>query len=286
MHGSLSAPDRGILSLPQAALQRSSGRVDLRFVARGSGTAPVRLYEQGALKARLTRRSSDASGAVEAVIINAAGGLTGGDHVTAAVTVGDHAAVTITSQGCERIYRSVAGDARVETVLTIDAGARLHWLPQPTILFEASRLNRTTTVDLARGSRLLALEALIFGRTAMGEVVRSGAWRDAWTVRRDGRLVFADAFRLDDASVLSSRFAFAGNRAVATLIYGADDAAARLPDLRQAIDTAFGKDSGASAWNGLLVARMLAPDGYALTQGLMKVLAPLRDLPMPRAWML
>ena len=41
--------------------------------------------------------------------------------------------------------------------------------------------------------------SLIFGRAAMGEDVRRGSCRDAWRVRRDGKLVFADTLRVDGA---------------------------------------------------------------------------------------
>ena len=55
---------------------------------------------------------------------------------------------------------------------TSGAGARLDWLPQETILFDAARLERRLEVDLAADARLTALETLVLGRAAMGETVR------------------------------------------------------------------------------------------------------------------
>ena len=42
-------------------------------------------------------------------------------------------------------------------------------------------------------------EAVVFGRSAMGEAVEQGAFTDRWRVRRDGRLIFAETVRLDGA---------------------------------------------------------------------------------------
>ncbi|HBC09391.1 MAG TPA: urease accessory protein, partial [Rhodospirillaceae bacterium] len=74
---------------------------------------------------------------VEAVLLNTAGGLTGGDVYGTEALAGPDAFLTLTSQACERVYRATGDQpARVETRLSADAGARLHWLPQETILFD------------------------------------------------------------------------------------------------------------------------------------------------------
>ena len=86
-----------------------------------------------------------------------------------------------------------------------------------------------TEVVLAGDASPLAIETLIFGRTAMGEDVLHGACRDVWQVRRDGALVFADAFRVEGAVAdsLNRPATLDGARAVAMLLYVAPDAADR-----------------------------------------------------------
>jgi urease accessory protein len=44
--------------------------------------------------------------------------------------------------------------------------------------------------------RLLAVETLVLGRGAMGEAFTQGLVHDAWHIRRDGRLIWADALHL------------------------------------------------------------------------------------------
>src|SRR2546422_1052776 len=87
------------------------------------GPAPVRrLYQDGCAKIRLPRGSG-----FEGVLINTSGGLTGGDRLEWEAEVGAGAALTITTQACEKVYR--ARDGRAETHVTLSAreGARLDW---------------------------------------------------------------------------------------------------------------------------------------------------------------
>ena len=54
-------------------------------------------------------------------------------------------------------------------------------------------------IDLAAGASLLMAESVIFGRAAMGEAMREGAWSDRWRLRIGGKLVFAENVRLGGA---------------------------------------------------------------------------------------
>src|SRR4029077_13026294 len=99
----------------------------------------------------------------------------------------------------EKIYRSLGPATAVTVRLALARGARLRWLPQETILFDRARLARSIEVDMEEGASLLIAEAIVFGRSAMGETVEDGAIADRWRIRRGGRLVFAESLRLDGA---------------------------------------------------------------------------------------
>jgi urease accessory protein len=158
-------------------------------------------------------------------------------------------------------------------------------LPQPTILFDQSRLDRRTEVALACDAGLLAIETLIFGRAAMGEDVLRGACRDAWRVRRDGALVLADAFRVEGAIAdgLNRPATLDGSRAVAMLLYVAPDAADRIDKARALLESGE-MIAGASTWNGLLLVRAMARDGRSLLQGIAPLAEWLSGRPLPRVW--
>ncbi len=116
----------------------------------------------------------------------------------------------------------------------------------------------------------------------MGEVVRRLDLSDRRRITRDGRPIFIENLQLDDA-LLRGRdrpATLAGCRALATLVLVAPDAADRLAPAR----TALGDAGVASAFDGKLVARLMAGDGFALRQTLMRLIGALRPGPLPRVW--
>jgi len=266
---------------PAPPLERAEGALALEFRVDGGATRLARGFQQGSFRVRFPR-SVDAE--PEAVLLNTAGGLAGGDAFRVSADLAPGAAVRLTTQAAEKVYRSGArGAARLDVRLTLGERARLLWLPQETILFDGGGLERRIEATLAGDSELLACEAVVLGRTARGERVATGALADQWRVRRDGRLVFADALRLagDIASAASRPATLAGAAAFATVLLVAPDAENRLGTVRAALDPAT--DAGASAWNGMLLARLVAEDGAKLRAALLAVLAAL-GTKAPRAW--
>jgi urease accessory protein len=220
--------------------------------------------------------------ALEAVIVNTGGGMTGGDRFAIDIALGEGARLTAGTAAAEKIYRSLGPDAEMTVRLDVAAGGRLAWLPQETILFDGARLKRRIDIDLAQSASLVMAEAVVFGRAAMGEAVNHGMFADRWRLRRDGRLIFADNARLDGAIAekLSASAVAAGSIAAATvLIVPADAAMVRAV---RALD--FVGEAGISAWNGIALARLCARDGAALRHDLIAVLAALGQ-GLPRLWL-
>lgn len=269
---------------PPLRLERARGFAQIGVRRDDEGRSRLhRLYQSGSAKVRLPRVAADAP--LQAILINTAGGLTGGDELACAVMVGDGGTAVVATQAAERIYRRATGTAAVDTTLTVGAGGRLDWLPQETILFDRSSLRRRLTADVHQTGTLLAVEAVVLGRAAMGEAVREASLNDVWRIRRDGRLVFADGIRLDgDATaIMAGRATGEGATAFATVTLIAPDAPARLDAARTALAEGSG-ETGASAWNGILVARLLAPSGQSLRTDLIRLIETLRGQAMPRVW--
>ncbi|WP_429004348.1 urease accessory protein UreD [Roseixanthobacter psychrophilus] len=262
--------------------QRSEGR--LRLVAAGSRarTHLVELAEQGALRGRIPRSDG---GDMEAVMVNTAGGVACGDRFTIEMEARAAARLTVSTPAAEKVYRSDSDQAEIHVRLAAGAGAALHWLPQETILFDQARLTRRYEVELDPSSTFLAFEALVFGRAARGETMSGGALVDQWRVRRGGGLIYADALRIDGPiGEMLARPAIAnGRHALATLLYVAPDAEARLDAVREALG-ACASECGASAWNGLLVVRWLADDIEMLRRDATSFLMTFRGAPLPRVW--
>ncbi|TNC10520.1 urease accessory protein UreD [Methylobacterium terricola] len=268
--------------------QRSIGHVAIA-VARmpGGATRTTDLAESGPLRLRLPRPEP---GPMEAVLLNSAGGIACGDRFTVEARLGPGSDLVLTTTAAEKIYRSDGPVTRLDVALTLDAEAALAWLPQETILFDGARLARSFTAEIAPDARLTLFEALVFGRAARGEVMRDGALTDSWRLRRAGRLTYADTFRLeaDISDMLAKRSVAGGARAMATLLHLAPDAESRLDQARDLIAASgcesLSVEAGASAWNGLLVLRLLGAEIGPLRLAAARILEGFRGRPLPRVW--
>jgi urease accessory protein len=262
---------------------RALGRIALSVAAAADGSRRKRVHEAGALRVRFPNVISKAT--LDAVIVNTAGGMTGGDRFDIDVKVEAGARLTVTTAAAEKVYRSLGPDTRISVKLDIGRGATLAWLPQETILFDQVRLHRSIDVELAPGASLLLAEGVVFGRSAMGETVTRGHFFDRWRVRVGGALVFAESLRLDGAIAqrLAERAVAGEGVAVASVLKLPGDE--RTVAAIRAVERDFAGEVGVSAWHGLAAARLVAPDGAALHHDLIGVLTALGDVPLPRLWL-
>ena len=262
---------------------RAVGRIAFTVAAGLGGSQRGRVHESGSLRVRFPNGNSKA--ALDAVIVNTGGGMTGGDCFDVDIKVGAGARLTVTTAAAEKIYRSLGPDTDIGVKLDVGPGGALTWLPQETIVFDQARLRRKIDIDLARDANLLLAEAAVFGRSAMGEAVTQGHFFDRWRLRVGGALVFAETLRLDGdiSQHLAQRAIAGGGVAVASVIKcpgnEADAVAIR------AMQDRFVGEVGVSAWNGLVVARLVATDGAALRRDLVAVLTALNAAPLPRLWL-
>jgi urease accessory protein len=235
------------------------------------------VHEAGSLRVRCPGAPARE---LEAVLINTAGGVAGGDRLTLDVAAGEGTRLVVTTAAAEKVYRSLGDDSTIAVTLDVAGGATLSWLPQETILFDRARMARTIDVSLAPDARIFLAEAIVFGRSGMGETVEQGALTDRWRVRRGGKLIYAETVRLDGAIAarLAEPAVAKGGVAIATvLIVPGDDAVAAVRALNHEGEV------GASAWNGIAAVRLCANDAAALRRDLVHVMTVLRGA-LPRLW--
>ena len=270
---------RPVTSLDQP---RAIGAALVSSKARAGQSHIDKLRQSGALKLLFPR----SSGTLEAVLINTAGGITGGDVYSIDAQAGAGSELRVTTQAAERAYRAQPGQTgTMTTKLSVSNDASLQWLPQETILFEGAALTRRLDVDLDESARFLMVEPVLFGRRAMGEDLHDLRFDDRVDIRRNGTPIYRDGVRLlgDVAAQLDRPAVAAGARAMANLVYVAPDAAALLTELRGLIGTA----GGVSLLNDtVLVARILAPDGFTLRRSLLPALDRLTTNRLPPSWRL
>lgn len=266
--------------MEKTTLQRARGAIDLVIV---SGKLK-RFYQSGSAKIFIPKTYAKTT---EAVLVNTAGGLTGGDIFDAKLRADGDTHLTVSTQTAERVY-SALGPQAAKITIDMDLGgkASLHWLPQETILFDGAGFSRHLKVEMDDAASFLASEMMVFGRTAMHETVRQGNISDQWRISRGGRLIHAEALRLDghiDEKLLQPASAD-GGVCVATTLYVSRDAEAKADAVRSFLKNHDDVRTAVSAWDGKLVIRSVCGNTARLKKLMAQFIEQFRNIANPRVW--
>lgn len=266
--------------MEKATLQRARGAIDLVIV---SGKLK-RFYQSGSAKIFIPKTYAKTT---EAVLVNTAGGLTGGDIFDAKLRADGDTHLTVSTQTAERVYCALGPQAAKITIdMELGGKASLHWLPQETILFDGAGFSRHLKVEMDDAASFLASEMMVFGRTAMHETVRQGNISDQWRISRDGRLIHAEALRLDghiDEKLLQPASAD-GGVCVATTLYVSRDAEAKADAVRSFFKNHDDVRTAVSAWDGKLVIRSVCGNTARLKKLMAQFIEQFRNIANPRVW--
>jgi urease accessory protein len=252
-------------------LQRSEGFARLVLAGSAHGSRIVDLFQR--CPTRIMFPGIRGAPLEEAVVVNTAGGIAGGDRLESTVTVLTNASVRVTTQAAERVYRALNEPAVIDTRLRLCEATKLAWLPQETIVYNGARMRRNTEIEISSGAELLALEWLVLGRAAHGEEIVGGEISDGWQVKIDGRLSWADRFRATDDVFprLRSPVLLADFKAIGTLIYFGPDAEARVQLMRD-LARQLQCHCVTTLVSGLVIVRLGAQDTSELKAGLREIL--------------
>jgi len=270
-------------------LQRSKGCGRLVLAGSAQGTRIVDIFQRSPI--RIMFPGLRGAPVEEAVAVNTSGGIAGGDRLEFSVTVLANAAVTVTSQAAERVYRALSEPALIDTRLKVEGAAKLAWLPQETIVFNGGRMRRNMEIEISAGAELLALEWLVLGRAAHDEEIVRGYIADGWQVKIDGRLIWADRFRVSDDVFprTRSRALLADFKAIGTLIYFGPDAEARVQWMRE-LASELQCHCVTTVVSGLVITRLAARAAAELKASLREILSKFDPTPaqgpfrLPKMW--
>ena len=204
------------------AANRAVGSLSFSVKQVAGKTRRAHVHEAGSLRVRCPGAPA---AALEAVLINTAGGVAGGDRFTLDIAAERGTRLVVTTAAAEKVYRTLGPDSVIDVRLAVADGATLAWLPQETILFDRARMSRSIEVSLAPDARLFLAEAIVFGRSGMGETVEEGSLIDRWRVRRGGKLIYAETVRLEGAIAarLAQPAVAKGGVAIATVLIAPGD---------------------------------------------------------------
>ncbi|WP_170605644.1 urease accessory protein UreD [Ruegeria arenilitoris] len=262
---------------------RAEGVVELRIKPLGGRSVIDKFRQVGSFKCLFPRGDRQD---LDAVLLNTAGGVTGGDRFRLNVEAKSGTSLTLTTQACERAYKAKPSQTgKVRSQIKVRTGARVNWLPQETLLFNGSALDRRLVIDLEAKSHVLMVEPLVFGRPAMGEILNDIRLRDRIEIWQEKKVAFLDAIsfsgnlheHLDRPNIAQ------GAGAMALVVFASDMAEGQLSPICDMLP-----DTGGASLlqKNLLTVRLFAKNGYYLRQSLLPVLRQLNNNTLPRCWML
>jgi urease accessory protein len=143
---------------------RASARVVAESDGRG-GTRLAVLHGESPLLLRRTGARYGTAGATVHLVGGAAGPLRG-DELSLAITVGPGADLEIRSVAAQLALPGRAGlpPSCLRITAEVAAGGSLRWLPEPLIAAAGCHHRTVTTVEVAKGGRLLWRDDLVCGR--------------------------------------------------------------------------------------------------------------------------
>ena len=227
-----------------------------RTVARHLHTGPLRilqsLYPEG-------------DAICHNVLIHPPGGLVGGDTLDLNVHAAAHTHALITTPGATRFYRSAGECAVQRTRLTLQADARLEWLPLEAICYNDCNALNHLHLELAAGAELIGWDITSLGLPSAQQPFVQGQFEQH--IEMPGVWLERGQIHGHDSRLLHSPLGLAGHTCMASLFFIAGTGLTR-PRKEQALALArdviaahpLASTSGATNPNGhVVVVRVLAP---------------------------
>jgi len=161
----------------------------------------------------------EGDGCCHLYILHPPGGVVQGDHLKIRLHLESGAHGLVTTPAAGKFYRSNGQTAELYQDISLDEHAFLEWLPQETLLFNASRVRLTTRINVSSQSGFIGWEMLCLGRNAGQHPYIDGECQQSFELYRDGRPVFIErSFFSAQDKVIRAAWGLNNRAVTATLV--------------------------------------------------------------------
>jgi len=133
-------------------------------------------------------------------LIHPPGGIVGGDQLFLDVKIGPQAHTLITTPGANKFYRSAGPYAELNQAFRLADNSALEFLPQETILFDASLSHINSEISIQKSSRLMLWDIVCLGRPASNSFFQHGRCVQQLQVSCDNQPYLSDRSEFDALS--------------------------------------------------------------------------------------
>ena len=265
-------------------LQRSTGKGFLSYKYLVGKTKLKDLFQQGNLKIRFPLSYNSFS---EAVIINTAGGFTGGDSFKFKMEVGNRCKLLLSGQAAEKVYKCIDGYVKIRNKISLKNQSKLIWLPQELIMFNEARIKRQTSVNLSKSSIFLGVETVVFGRDKMGEKINKGLFDERWKIYLDGELIYSDfSFIEGDINQKIKKSAILDkSNSMSSIIFYKHNMGDLIDYINNRIVDLPSEIGVSKISKNLMVFRLVSKNSRTLKEAISKIVCLIiPDLKLPKTW--
>jgi len=292
----MNAPAAFLARPPSACPAASVGfepwraRLDLAFAAGPMGTRLTRRAHEGPLRVQRALYPEGPE-VCHVVIVHPPGGVAGGDRLSIDVQLEQGAHALLTTPGAAKWYKCAGRDASQSVNLQLAADARLEWLPQEAIVFDAAQARWRTRIALGEGARYVGWDIVCLGRAAAGEQFAQGRLNLGTEIWRGDRLLWTERGQIEGGSPWQQQASGLGGDTVwGTLAFAGTGASAEHRDQVRALSVLPGVRLGVTLLPEVLLVRAMGCHIEAVRAALQSCWSLLRPALMntpshlPRIW--
>jgi urease accessory protein len=157
------------------------------------------------------------------VLVHPPGGVAGGDDLDIHIHVAQGAHALITTPGATRFYKTSGDTAIQRTVVKLDDGARLEWLPLENIAYSGCIAENRLALDLAPTAQMIGWDITALGLPAAEQPFERGQFTMHTELLhpRQGHSPWLErgCIKASDQRLLQSPLAMNGHTCLATLFF-------------------------------------------------------------------
>lgn len=232
-------------------------------------------------------------GTCHCYILHPPGGMVSGDRLSMQVNTAVDARALVTTPSAGKVYGTDSHNLPQQQCISLsaDKDSSLEFLPQETIIFDSARAELNTHIALTDNARLFYWDMITLGRQAGDAPFKSGSFKQALRIERDGLPLVLEHFDLQAGSALQHNAAgLMGYECFGSCYVSGNAIETQVEALREHLETLSGLDIFVTHKPDILIVRAMAHDTEILRNAFIRVWQCLRPLLLdkpahePRIW--